>query len=175
MLDPFVGEICLFAFPRVPIGWLACNGQVVQIDQYQTLYTLIGTAYGGDGMVTFGLPDLRGRVPIHAGTSNQGNTYVLGQPGGEENHTLSALEMAAHSHALVSTTNAGTTAVPATSVHLAASNVATKPLYAPTTGIAGYDVMADCISYEGGSQPHDNMMPSLVMNFCIATDGVFPS
>jgi microcystin-dependent protein len=175
MSDCFVGEVRLFAFPRVPDGWAPCNGQLVSIAQNQALFALIGTTYGGDGVTTFGLPDLRGRVPIDAGTSNQGNTYVLGQATGEEMHTLTMQEMAAHSHPLISTANAGTTAAPAQNVHLATSNVAAKTLYAPPSGIAGYDVMADCVSFEGSGQAHDNMMPTLVMNFCIALEGVFPS
>jgi len=141
MSDCFVGEIRLFAFPRVPTGWAACDGQLLSIAQYQALYVLIGTTYGGDGSMTFGLPDLRGRVPIDAGTSNQGNSYVLGQAAGEETHLLTIPEIPAHSHALISTANAGTTAAPAQNVHLATSNVATKTLYAPVNGIAGYDVI----------------------------------
>jgi microcystin-dependent protein len=175
MSDCFVGEVRLFAFPRVPTGWVPCNGELLSIAQYQVLFALIGTTYGGDGATNFGVPDLRGRVPIDAGTSNQGSTYVLGQMAGEETHLLSIQEMPAHSHSLISTSNAGTTAAPAQNVHLATSNVTAKTLYAPPNGIAGYDVMADCISYVGGNLPHDNMMPSLVMNFCIATEGVFPS
>src|SRR5947208_1486713 len=129
MTDCFVGEVRLFAFGRVPVDWVACDGQLLSIAQYQALNTLIGTTYGGDGVSTFGVPDLRGRVPIAAGTSNQGNTYGLGQVSGEENHTLIVQEMASHSHPLTSTTNAGTTAAPAQNVHLATSNVATKLLY----------------------------------------------
>ena len=175
MTDSFVGEIRLFAFPRIPNEWVACNGQLLSIAQYQVLFALLGTTYGGDGITTFGVPDLRGRLPISSGPSNQGNTYVLGQSGGEEAHTLTTAEMPSHSHALTSTSNAGTTAAPGQNVHLATSNVAAKTLYAPPNGIAGYDVMADCVSFEGNGQAHDNMMPSLVMNFCIATEGVFPS
>jgi len=175
MSDCFIGEIRLFAFPRAPNGWAPCNGQLLSIAQNAALFALIGTTYGGDGISTFGLPDLQGRVPIDAGTSNQGNTYVLGQKTGEETHLLTIQEMPAHSHALISSSNAGTTAAPAQNVHLATSNVATKTLYAPPAGIAGYDVMADCVSLVGDNQPHDNMMPTLVMNFCIATEGVFPS
>jgi microcystin-dependent protein len=175
MSDSFVGEIRLFAFPRVPNEWVACNGQLLSIAQYQALYTLLGTTYGGDGTTNFGVPDLRGRVPIDAGTSNQGNTYALGQAAGEETHLLTVQEMPAHSHPLISTVNAGTSAAPAQNVHLATSNVAAKTLYAPISKIAGYDVMADSISVEGNGQPHDNMMPTLVMNFCIATEGVYPS
>jgi microcystin-dependent protein len=175
MADQFVGEIRLFAFPRVPSEWVACDGSLLAISQYQALFTLLGTTYGGDGQQTFGVPDLRGRVPIHAGRSNQGDTYVLGQMAGEEGHMLIVTEMAAHSHSLVSTANAGTTATPATNVHLATSSVAAKNLYAPPAKIVGYDEMADCVGVDGKSFPHENMMPTLIMNFCIATEGVYPS
>jgi microcystin-dependent protein len=175
MSDCFVGEIRLFAFPRVPRGWVACDGSMLPIPQYQALYALIGTTYGGDGSSQFAVPDLRGRVPIDMGTSNQGNTYVLGQRAGEETHQLSIQEMPGHSHPLISTANTGTTAVPGPGVHLATANLPAKTLYAPVGGIAGYDVMADSVSYTGNGLPHDNMMPSLVMNFCIAVEGVFPT
>jgi microcystin-dependent protein len=175
MADQFVGEIRLFSFTRVPIGWVACDGSLLAIAQYDVLYTLLGTTYGGDGQRTFGVPDLRGRVPLHAGQSNQGNAYVVGEMAGQETHTLLGTEMASHSHGLVSTTNAGTTATPATNVHLATSSIATKTLYATPANITGYDLMADCVGMEGKNLPHDNMMPTLIMNFCIATEGVYPS
>ncbi|MDQ7250317.1 phage tail protein [Dongia sedimenti] len=175
MADQFVGEIRLFAFGRVPTGWVACNGALLSIAQFDVLYTLLGTTYGGDGSTTFGVPDLRGRVPLHAGKSNQGNTYVPGQIAGEETHTLNLQEMATHTHALVSTSNKGDTATPGPTVHLATSNIDAETLYAPPASIAGYDVMADCMTPDGESLPHDNMMPTLIMNFCIATEGIYPS
>ena len=175
MADQFVGEVRLFAFPRIPSDWVACDGRLLLISQYEALFTLLGTTYGGDGRQTFGVPDLRGRVPIHAGRSNQGNTYVLGEMSGSETHTLIGTEMAAHSHGLVSTTNAGTTATPAPNVHLATSSIAAKNLYAPAAKVVGYDEMADCVRPDGKNLPHENMMPTLIMNFCIATAGVYPS
>ncbi|GAB2174865.1 phage tail protein [Dongia sp. agr-C8] len=175
MADQFIGEIRLFAFPRVPIGWAACDGSLLGIAQYQALYSLLGTTYGGDGVTTFALPDLRGRVPIHSGKSNQGNIYVLGQLAGEEAHSLTGQELAAHSHALLSSSIPGTTETPGPTVHLATSSVDAKTLYAPPASIAGYDTMADCVKPDGLGQPHDNMMPTLIMSFCIATEGIFPS
>lgn len=175
MADCFIGEIRLFAFPRIPRGWAACDGQLLSIATNEALFSLLGTTYGGDGVSNFGLPDLRGRVPIAAGTSNQGLSYQLGEAAGEEAHRLTVPEMAAHGHPLISTGNAGTTATPDESVHLATSNVATKNLYAPTDKIPGYDVMADCVSPEGDNEGHENMMPTLIMSFCIATEGTYPS
>lgn len=175
MSDCFIGEIRLFAFGKAPRGWALCSGQLISISTNEVLYSLIGTIYGGDGRTTFGLPDLRGRVPIAFGTSNQGNVYSIGQAAGTETDTLLASQMPTHSHALTSTTNQGTTAAPGPNVHLATVNVANKVLYAPANGIAGYDVLAPCVGEAGSGTPHENMMPSLTMNFCIALEGIYPS
>lgn len=123
MADPFIGEIRLFGFPRVPDGWLACSGQSVSIGQYEALYTLIGTTYGGDGVQTFQLPDLRGRVPI-----GQGGTFVVGQNAGEEQHSLTNMEIPAHSHGLMSSTTTATAVTPGSSLHLA---TASRPIFMP--------------------------------------------
>lgn len=176
MSEQYVGEIRLFAFPRVPTGsgWVACNGQSLSIQSYNALYALIGTTYGGDGVSTFNVPDLRGRVPIDQGTGTGLPTFVLGQPGGEENHTILDSEMPSHSHSLVSTTNAATTATPGTGVHLATASIGN--LYAPPVGAAPYAIMAQqAIVPTGGSVPHPNIMPTLVGNFCIAVVGIYPS
>jgi microcystin-dependent protein len=174
MADPYIGEIRLFAFPRVPTGWNACDGSSLAISEYETLYTLIGTTYGGNGTTTFNVPDLRGRVPISQGTVSGQPTYVLGQSAGEESHTLLDAEMPAHSHPLISTTNAGTTKTPATNVHLATASPSGN-LYAPPTGVAPYDIMGLSMTAAGGSVSHNNVMPTLVGNFCISLFGVFPS
>jgi microcystin-dependent protein len=138
------------------------------------LYALIGTTYGGDGVSTFNVPDLRGRVPIDQGTGAGQPTYVLGQPGGEENHTIQDREMPSHSHSLVSTTNASTTATPGTGVHLATASAGT--LYAPPASAGPYTIMAQqAIVPTGGSQPHANIMPTLVGNFCISVVGIYPT
>src|SRR4051812_41772774 len=119
MSDPFIGEIRLFAFSRVPNGWFACNGQSVSIAEYETLYAIIGTIYGGDGQTTFNVPDLQGRVAIGRGQGTGLPNFSLGQPGGEESHTLVEPEMPVHSHALMSSTAAATTQTPGPTLHLA--------------------------------------------------------
>lgn len=173
MPNTYVGEICLFGFNFAPVGWVKCDGSLLAISEYDVLFNLIGTTYGGDGQNTFGVPDLRGRVPISQGNGPGLTTRVLGQTLGAGQHTLSSAEMPSHGHGLVSTTNVGTTATPANNVHLATSNNSGK-LYAPLANVTGYIGLAASVTQAGGSQPHDNMMPTLVGNFCIATEGVFP-
>jgi len=173
MSDPFIGEIRLFGFPRIPDGWLACAGQSLPISQYDTLYAVIGTTYGGDGNSTFNLPDLRGRVAIGQGQGQGFPNYMLGQVGGEEEHTLIEAEMPAHSHALVSSTAVGTAATPADTLHLATASA--YNLYAPVANAGTYAVMATCVTTAGNSVGHDNMMPTVVANYCICYAGVFPS
>lgn len=173
MANPFIGELRLFGFPRVPDGWLACSGQSLPIAQYDTLYAVIGTTYGGDGVQAFNLPDLRGRVAIGQGTGQSLPTYNLGQSGGEEDHTLIAAEMPVHSHALMSSTTTATTATPAQNVHLGTASGGN--LYAPFANAAPYVAMAPCVTAAGASVGHDNMMPTLVCNYCICFAGIFPS
>jgi microcystin-dependent protein len=173
MSEQYVGEIRLFAFPRVPDDWLPCNGQQLRISDYPTLYAVIGTYYGGDGSQTFNAPDLRGRVPIGQGQGKNLPPYVLGQNGGEDNHTLVDGEMPSHSHALVSSTATASTATPATTVHLATAS--TSNLYAPAANAAPYQTMAACVQVAGNSIPHNNIMPTIVGNYCIAYNGIYPS
>ena len=175
MSDPFVGEIRLFGFPRVPNGWLACNGASLPISQYDVLFTLIGTTYGGDGVTTFCPPDLRGRVPISQGTGGGLTPRTLGEISGEESHTLLFPEMPSHGHALLSTRNAGTTPMPGPAVHLGAASLSASKLYAPQANVPSYDVMAASVTPIGNNQSHDNMMPTLTGNYCICFAGVFPS
>jgi microcystin-dependent protein len=173
MADPFIGEIRLFGFPRVPDGWLACSGQSLPISQYDTLYAIIGTTYGGDGAQTFNLPDLRGRVPIGQGAGPGLPTYTIGQMAGEEEHTLVEAEMPVHSHSLLSSTTTADTATPGSTVHLATSS--SGNLYAPIMNAAPYVTMAACVTPAGNSVAHSNMMPSVVANYCICIAGIFPS
>jgi microcystin-dependent protein len=175
MSDPYVGEIRLFGFPRIPEGWLACNGASVPISQYDVLFALIGTTYGGDGVTSFNLPDLRGRVPLAQGAGRGLTPRVLGEVSGQETHLLIRTEMPSHSHSLVSTTNAGTTPTPGPTVHLATSSIASAKVYAPQANVPSYDVMAPALSITGNNEPHDNMMPTLTCNYCICWSGVFPS
>lgn len=176
MSDQYIGEIRLFGFSRIPIGWLACNGALLSISQYDVLYTLIGTTYGGDGVTTFAVPDLRGRVPLSQGIGRGLSQRSLGERAGEESHTLVNNEMPNHGHALLSTTNAGTTTTPGTGVHLAAASIPATHLYAPQANVpTNYNVMAPSIGLAGNNEAHNNMMPTLTCNYCIATDGIFPT
>jgi len=162
MSTPFLAEIKLISFNFPPRGWAFCNGQLMPINQNQALFSILGTTYGGDGMRTFGLPNLQGRVPIHVGSG-----IVLGEQGGETTHTLNTQEMPAHSHAPVGTTASADQAAPGVNLW-AVDNYAT---YVPTPNAA----LNPTIQNAGGSQPHENMPPYLVLNFVIALQGIFPS
>jgi microcystin-dependent protein len=168
MGTPFMGEIKVTAFNFAPKGWALCNGQLMPINQNQALFSLLGTTFGGNGQTTFGLPELRGRVPIHRGSN------TLGTAGGEETHTLTKSEMPEHNHVVVAdNTTAPDTGgnVPGTNKRLAGS--AAAQLYHPFASPVAMN--AGSIGNAGGSQPHENRMPTLVLSFCIALQGVFPS
>ena len=173
MSDPFIGEIRLLGFPRIPQGWLACDGSSQSIANYQALYALIGTTYGGNGQTTFNLPDLRGRVPIGQGQGPGMPMYTIGQPGGEDMHTLNSNEIPSHSHGLTSSTTTANNATPGTGVHLGTAS--TGNLYASPANIPSWDVMAPCVSNAGQSQPHNNIMPTVVANYVICVEGIYPS
>ena len=175
MAQPYIGEIRLLAFFRVPDNWLACDGSLLSIAQFSTLFSLIGTTYGGDGENTFAVPDLRGRVPISQGNGSQLTPRVLGQNAGEVSHTLQQNEMPSHGHGITSTTNVGTTATPGQTLHLATTNISTDKLYAPQADVSSYITMSSqSVAAGGGSVAHNNMMPTLVGNFCICAFGIFP-
>jgi microcystin-dependent protein len=165
MSQPFVGEIRMFAGNFAPAGWMLCDGQLLPISENETLFTLIGTTYGGDGQSTFALPDLRGRVPLH-----QGSGSILAETGGAETITLTVSQIPAHSHPLVGTTSITNDTSPANNV-VAQSN--TLDPYQSTAG--GSPMAAQSISSVGGSQPHDNFQPYLCINFIISLFGIFPS
>lgn len=175
MANPFVGEIRLFGFPRIPTGWFACDGSQVSISEYETLYALIGTTFGGDGVNTFAVPDLRGRVPISQGTGHGLTTRVLGERGGEVEHVLLNAEIPSHSHPLTSTTNVATTVTPSNTMHLATVSPDTARLYAPARDVTSSLQMAPCVGSTGQNIPHSNMMPTVTGNFCICWAGVFPT
>ena len=166
MSEPFLGEIKIISWNFPPKGWTFCNGQLLPINQNQALFSILGTTYGGDGRQTFGLPNLQGRTPIHVG-----NGHSLGERGGETAHTLSISELPQHPHAASATTAVATTPTPSSSVMLAQSTAA--PLYGAATNLTSMDATA--IAAVGGSQPHENMSPYLVLNFIIALQGIFPS
>ena len=171
MSEPFLAEVRIVGFNFAPRGWAFCDGQLLPINQHQSLYSLLGTTYGGDGRTTFGLPDLRGRTPIHVGSSD-GSAHPLGQKGGEERHTLSVAEMPQHTHGFnVATAKAtGQQASPANDSVLAEANV---DMY--RSGAGSTPLVPATISTVGGGQGHDNMQPKLAVNFCIALQGLFPS
>ena len=175
MADPFVAEIRMFGFNFAPTGWAFCNGQLLPIGQNTALFSLIGTFYGGDGKSTFGLPNLEGSAPLQAGQGPGLSDRVQGESGGEPFVTLIQSEMPAHNHSLACGTATGTIASPANDVW-ATGKVGRQAvnLYAPAAG-ANPPVMSPfALAVAGSSLPHNNMPPHLVVNFCIAMQGVFP-
>ena len=164
MAEPFLSEIRIFSFGFAPKGWALCNGQLLPINQNQALFSLLGTTYGGDGRVNFGLPDLQSRVPIH-----MGGGHTLGERGGEQAHTLSISEIPTHTHTLEGTNTDGTQQIPSGNL-LARS--ATQ-LYTAAGNLAAMN--AASVAPVGGNQAHLNMQPFLVLNFSIALQGIFPS
>ncbi|HTP11089.1 MAG TPA: tail fiber protein [Anaerolineae bacterium] len=166
MAEPFLSEIRIMSFGFPPKGWALCNGQLLPINQNQALFSLLGTTYGGDGRVNFGLPNLQGRTPIHMGSG-----HTLGELGGEQGHTLSISELPTHTHPLNGSTTAASTPTPDTNTVLSASNPQSS--YAPASNLVA--MAPASITNVGGSQAHLNMQPFLVLNFCIALQGIFPS
>lgn len=164
MAEPFLAEIRLMSFEFAPKGWAQCNGQLLPINQNQALFSLLGTTYGGDGRVSFALPDLRSRVPIHVGSG-----HTLGERGGEQAHTLSMAELPGHTHVLQASSRDGNTPVPTGNV-LAGTP---SQVYGAATNLVAVD--AGTVTNIGGSQAHLNMQPYLTLNFCIALQGIFPS
>ncbi len=163
-MTPYVGEIRMFGGNFPPLGWMFCEGQLLPISEYETLFQLIGTTYGGDGQETFALPDLRGRTPVH-----QGSGYIIGEMGGVEQVTLTVAQIPNHTHPMVATGAAGTDTTPASSL-LPSSAVASIYDVGPDTTLS-----PQAVSPAGGSQPHENMQPFLVINYIISLYGVFPS
>lgn len=167
MAQPYVGEIRMFAGNFQPAGWMFCEGQLLPISEYETLFQLIGTTYGGDGESTFALPDLRGRIPIH-----QGNGFILAETGGAEEITLTVQQIAAHNHAMLASNDTASAVNPSGNMP-AATNVA-KKVYA-AAGSPTAPMAPQSISPTGGSQPHTNFQPYLCVDFIISLYGIFPS
>jgi microcystin-dependent protein len=162
---PFIAEVKIISFSYPPKGWAFCNGQLQAINQNQAMFSVIGTAYGGDGIRTFGLPNLQGRTPVHTG-GQLGNS--IGTIGGEEQHTLSLKELPAHIHFQQGTTQAASAETPGTNLVAQGTQIYHGP--------ADLQPMAsDVIGFTGGNQPHENRAPYLVLNFVIALTGIFPS
>jgi microcystin-dependent protein len=167
MAEPFLSEIRLMSFQFAPQGWALANGQLLPINQNQALFSLLGTTFGGDGRVNFGLPDLRGRVPIHVGSG-----HALGERGGEQAHTLSIAELPTHTHVASGTSNStDPTGTNNPAANLLASGPSEIYAGASSLGALGPSMVATL----GGSQAHLNMQPFLTLTFCIALQGIFPS
>ena len=174
MADPFVAEIRIFPFNFPPTGWAFCNGQIMPISQNTALFSLLGTTYGGDGKSTFALPDMQGNAPIHPGQGPGLSLYDLGQQGGSQFVTLLESEMPAHSHFMRAHNGDpadAQTPSPSTSLAQSANGFA----YQSNTSANLVTMSPNTLSVAGGSLPHNNMMPYLVVNFCIAMQGVFPA
>lgn len=170
MAEPYLGEIRLFAGSFAPIGWALCDGALLNISRNDMLYALIGTTYGGDGITTFALPDLQGRVGIHQGTNQgTGTNYVMGQEGGSETVTVVQSQMPMHTHSVGADNNSGITNDPK-DAFWAKSTINQYAKSAPDT-----KMNSQAIATSGGSQPHENMMPSLTVSYIIALEGIFPS
>lgn len=187
---PFIGEIRIFAGNFPPVGWAFCQGQLLPISENETLYQLIGTTYGGDGNETFAVPDLRGRTPLHPGTDSFGNSYILAETGGAETVTLTTANLPVHKHLIE-----GSVSIPALGENPGKKTEPDNDYPAITTGLqvysttAGTDRLAPLqvdsvagatgtmmqVQPAGGSQPHDNMQPYLVVNFIISLYGEYPS
>ena len=176
MSTPYIGEIRMFGFGTrgAPDGWQACDGSLLPIAQYDAFFALIGTTYGGDGQQTFGVPDLRGRLPIHQGQGPGLSNYVIGQRAGTETVTVLATQMPAHTHAAVATNALATSLTPGTT--LLPGAVGGDLFYATDlTGATAVAMSAQSTSVAGGSQPHENCMPTLTVQLCIATQGIYPT
>jgi microcystin-dependent protein len=180
MSSPFVAEIRMFAFNFPPTGWAFCAGQLLPISQNTALFSLLGTTYGGDGKSTFALPFLQGNSAMHPGQSAGGSQYFLGESGGETAHTITDAEMPIHNHQVTGDQGFGTTADPSGQVYMRGNyddgmghtgGVQVYAAAAPNTPLAA----ATAVGLTGGGLPHNNMMPYLTLNFCIALQGIYPA
>ena len=163
MAEPFLSEIRIMSFGYAPRGWALCNGQVLPINQNQALFSLLGTTFGGDGRVSFALPNLQGMTPMHVG-----NGHVLGERGGEQSHTLTTAELPTHPHTFSGSQANADTPLSANTMFGTSNNA-----YAAASNLTGLN--PGTITNTGGSQAHPNMQPFLTLSFCIALEGIFPS
>ena len=170
MSDPFVAEIRIFPFNYAPSGWAFCDGQILLISQNTALFSLLGTTYGGNGSTNFALPNLQGRAPMFYGQGAGLSSHYIGESSGQESVTLITSEMPPHNHNLASVASAASSASPVASVLAESATLNTTN----KTG-AQKPMASDAITIAGSSQPHNNMQPYLVLHFCIALTGVFPS
>ena len=172
MAQPYVGEIRMFAGNFNPNGWMFCEGQLLPISEFETLFQLIGTTYGGDGESTFALPDLRGRIPLHFGTGGDGITYQLAEASGSEEVTLTTQQIPIHTHAQLCSTGAGQNTIDPVNAIASKAVLSQYSSAGATVSMGNPPMMSDLV---GGSQPHTNFMPYLCINFIISLFGIFPS
>jgi microcystin-dependent protein len=170
-MNPFVGEIRLFAGNFAPQNWHFCDGTLLAISEFDTLYALLGTTYGGDGQTTFALPDLRGRVPMHFGQlSGDGTNFTQGQRAGEEQVTLTLSQIPLHNHSLLASTDAAPDATPVGNVPGATSGTSIYKVASPTLALG-----PAAVANAGGNQPHDNVQPFVCVGFIMSLFGIFPT
>lgn len=172
MSEPLIGEIKIFSGNFAPQGWAFCNGQILQISQHQALFSILGTIYGGDGRTTFALPNLQGRIAVHTGTGDGLTFRRQGQPGGEERTVLTTTQLPSHKHTLTQVSDAPATQRSTLGSTLAQHRGDNAYKSNNITGAAHVDTITDA---PGGGQPHNNMQPSLALNYIIALTGIYPS
>lgn len=170
--DPFIGEVMCGGWSYCPAYWAECNGQLVAISEYEALFQLIGTTYGGDGQVNFALPNIQGRTMLHQGQGPGLSNRVLSETGGTETVTLTTNQMPSHTHGVAGHSGAEKSASPTGKIP--GTTAATAPVYTGTATSAK-TLPSNALSSTGGSQPHNNLQPYLVMKCCIAVQGIFPS
>ena len=168
MTTPFLGQISIYGFDFAPRNWAFCNGQILSIAQNTALFSLLGTTYGGNGQTTFALPNLQGRVALHWGQGPGLSNYSLGQQAGSESVTLLSTQIPQHTHQVQASSNAPSQAALANALWATGANI-------PYADTANTTMAANALATAGGSQPHPNIAPSLVVNYCIALAGIFPS
>lgn len=174
MSEPFVGEIEIFGFNFAPRGWAQCQGQLMPISQNTALFSLLGTQFGGDGKSTFGLPNLQGQIPVSQGQGPGLSDYVMGEMSGSESVSLTLAEIPSHPHTLPADAGAGRVITPAPTAVLGSTERGGPEVYG-TAATAGAAMAVNSVGIGGGSQPHNNMMPYITLNYCIALQGIFPA
>lgn len=179
MADPFLGEIRCFGFNFAPVGWAKCNGQLLAISSNDALFAILGTTYGGDGVTTFGLPNLQGQVPMHWGSGPSGFNTSIGEVQGVTTVTLTTAQIPAHQHVLTVAAvpqgdNFERTASPSITDYLAECQTPDFTWKGNPSSVTNA-FAPSALTQQGGSQPHDNMQPYLALNFCIALEGIFPA
>jgi microcystin-dependent protein len=173
MADPFVAEIRILPFNFAPTGWAFCNGQILPISQNTALFSLLGTTYGGNGSTNFALPNFQGCAPLHFGQGSGLSPYYLGQTGGTQTVTLTQVQIPIHTHQVNANSSTGTKVSPQGNTWAVAGAERSEKMYSANT-TSPVSMNSQAIAVSGGGQPHNNLMPYLTLNFCIALQGIYP-